>query len=135
MFNWLIRALPDLSRFLEIKVSKEDVVLCEPISPISRLVGMPLRGRKYPLNTRGSLLSQANQPATFLFLELDPESREFGWAPTEWQIGVGTRCLLELMAGTLTSNTSKPCVSIRSIISAPPSKWPLKPEGTIQMKG
>lgn len=66
------------------------MVFSEPVSPISQLVGMPLKGRKYPPNPRGAQLSPVNQPATFLYKQFDPENPDtFAFAPMEWQDGVG----------------------------------------------
>jgi len=52
---------------------------------------MSLHARKYPCNVRDDInFRQENTAATFLFRACDPEKDTFGWAPWEWQDGVGS---------------------------------------------
>ncbi|MCJ1249724.1 hypothetical protein MMC30_006950 [Trapelia coarctata] len=75
--------------FTPFVVGGDEVVFSEPISPISKLVGMPLHARNYPANVRDDIIfRQENMAATFLFRACDPEKDTFGWAPWEWQQGV-----------------------------------------------
>jgi hypothetical protein len=63
-----------------------------PMPPLSKQVGMPLELVKVsPPGSWGndSCLLQ-NQAVTFLYLDIDPKSCSWGWAPLYWQDSVGS---------------------------------------------
>jgi hypothetical protein len=67
------------------------------VSPISKIIGIAIRAWK--CETIGDQ-EDANQynldnvPATLIFINPDPKSNEFGWAPEHWQMGLGNVLLV-----------------------------------------
>ncbi|KAI4860214.1 hypothetical protein F4820DRAFT_437501 [Hypoxylon rubiginosum] len=67
------------------------------VSPISRLLGMPIRLWKFPdldrwLHPPGweeNLCADSNQNAAFLMMGADPDKPDWGWAPLYWNIDLG----------------------------------------------
>lgn len=67
------------------------------ISPISKLLGMPLRLWKYPamdasndpLGWGEDIAGENHQDAAFLMMETDPEKPDWGWAPLYWNMDLG----------------------------------------------
>lgn len=67
------------------------------ISPISRLVGMPLKIWKYsdidqqtdPPGWVGNESLDRNPNAVFLMMETDPKKPDWGWIPRRWSEGLG----------------------------------------------
>ncbi|KAI1370421.1 hypothetical protein F4677DRAFT_364396 [Hypoxylon crocopeplum] len=67
------------------------------ISPISRLLGTPLRLWKFPdlerwLDPPGweeNLCADSNQNAAFLMMGMDPKKEGWGWAPLYWNLDLG----------------------------------------------
>jgi len=62
------------------------------IPAISTRVGMSLQVKKIPppASSRKGEFSLENQAVTFLYLDDNPNSTQWGWAPMEWQSGVGS---------------------------------------------
>lgn len=64
-----------------------------PVSPISRLLGMPLRlfAEREVSVVQDWVGTSAtdNQDATFLMMETDPSKPDWGWAPINWQMDLG----------------------------------------------
>ncbi|KAI1780279.1 hypothetical protein F4818DRAFT_435485 [Hypoxylon cercidicola] len=66
------------------------------ISPISKLLGMPIRLWKFPdleswlhpPGWEGNMCADSNQNAAFLMMGVDPKS-DWGWAPLYWNIEIG----------------------------------------------
>lgn len=69
----------------------------EDISPISRLLGTPLRLWKFPDITSwidppgwdDNLCAESNQDAAFLMTQTDPKREDWGWTPFYWNIEIG----------------------------------------------
>ncbi|KAF2671342.1 hypothetical protein BT63DRAFT_438807 [Microthyrium microscopicum] len=67
------------------------------VSPISRLLGLPLILWKYtdieqwihPAGWDDNMTADSNQDATFLMVETDPEKADWGWAPLDWNLELG----------------------------------------------
>lgn len=80
------------TKYLSIDVPKMHPAFREAISPISKLIEMPVRTRKYPVDRRWKDVFGAtdNQAVTFLYLCADPNSQMWGWAPPQWQSQVGS---------------------------------------------
>lgn len=67
------------------------------ISPISILIGLPIRAWKCPIKERPAETANYNVdnvPATLIFLNPDPTSIEFGWSPSHWQSDLGNVLLV-----------------------------------------
>jgi len=67
------------------------------VSPISKLLGMPLKLWKYPdidtwIHPPGwdeSMTADSNQDAAFLMMETEPGKPDWGWAPPYWNMYLG----------------------------------------------
>ncbi|KAI2601837.1 hypothetical protein GGR54DRAFT_580565 [Hypoxylon sp. NC1633] len=67
------------------------------VSPISRLLGMPIRLWKYPdldtwLDPPGweeNMCADSNQNAAFLMVGTNPKKSDWGWAPLYWNVEIG----------------------------------------------
>lgn len=88
------------AQFEPIKVLITDPVWTEPIPGISKLVGLPIRVRRIPSEVGAANKSkrrkkptfdEANQAATFLHMNVNPNAKDWGWAsPFEWQMPTGS---------------------------------------------
>jgi hypothetical protein len=67
------------------------------ISPISKLLGMPLKLWKYPdidnwINPPGwteNMTADSNPNVAFLMMKTDPNDPDWGWAPLYWNTDLG----------------------------------------------
>jgi MYND finger len=67
------------------------------ISPISRLIGFPIRVWKCSEEERPKNVTNYNTDnvsATLIFLNPDPTSPQFGWSPSHWQSDLGNVLLV-----------------------------------------
>lgn len=80
-------AVPGKVKFEALKIPHDHPVFNEPITSISKLIGVPIKVRRCPpdRSLRGKSYNRVNQPATFLHLNADPADKGWGWAPPEWQ--------------------------------------------------
>lgn len=62
----------------------------QDVIAISRMIELPILVRKCAPNEAWNLNNTRNEAATFLKLDLDPTSNNFGWAPSQWQERVGS---------------------------------------------
>lgn len=67
------------------------------VSPISKLLGMPLKLWKYPAIDAWNhppawgqnMAGASNENAVILMMETDPEKPGWGWAPLDWNLDLG----------------------------------------------
>ncbi|KAL9595102.1 MAG: hypothetical protein Q9219_006645 [cf. Caloplaca sp. 3 TL-2023] len=83
-------------KFVDVEVPKDHPVFLANPSPMSELVGMPVKARKYPFDKYWDTmpyqgcLPWSNGTAAFLHLRTDPvRANGWGWAPAYWQNSVG----------------------------------------------
>ncbi|KAL8935754.1 MAG: hypothetical protein Q9216_005277 [Gyalolechia sp. 2 TL-2023] len=75
-------------KFVAVEVPKDHPVFLARSSPISTLVGLPVKAEKYPLdkNLENETGSRSNGTAAFLHMEADPGiDSSWGLAPEYWQ--------------------------------------------------
>lgn len=82
------------AKYVAVDVPKDHPVFNSPIAPMSELVGLPVRARKYPADRRwrDNTVSDVfeNQAVTFLHQTTDVTSSAWGWAPFQWQNEIGS---------------------------------------------
>lgn len=84
-------------KFIPVDVPLDHPIFTTSKGPdIPKKIGLDIRIHQYPphpalRNTTGSL---DNQVVTFLHLDANPHSPSWGWAPPEWQSGVGSVLLV-----------------------------------------
>ena len=85
-------------KFIPVDVSTVDSIFEADMSAASEMVGVPVRVRKilpHPAwGNSGTVDIYGNQQITRLFRGMDPEKDDFGWAPSHWDLGVGSVLLV-----------------------------------------
>ena len=81
-------------KFIPVDVPVFDPVFEADKSTSSEMIGVPVRVRKLPPHPTWEDSREVNiyenQEVTRLFRAIDPEEGDFGFAPDEWDLGVGT---------------------------------------------
>lgn len=83
------------------------------ISPISRMVNLPIRAWRIPYNWEhlphwpSNTDPTSNGTACMLFLEPDVEKPNWGWAPQDWQSNLGNVLLVSAKGGDLSVEDAK----------------------------
>lgn len=86
-------------RYSETKVGKDHEIWDSEPAAASKIMGLPLLVHKLPTNPAWNQTDHTrfdNQPATFLNLAVDPKDPSWGFAPPQWQSGVGSVLLVRM---------------------------------------
>lgn len=79
-------------KFEAIDVPRNHPVFREPVTSISKLIGLPIKVKRCPPDKSllGKEYKRSNQAATFLHLNANPKDQSWGWASMDWQEPAGS---------------------------------------------